>query len=841
MLMILFFTTLQDPPPAALEFLVKIREVIAIAKHKMAAKRFQPILNEIPEEDIFPSTGNSIDCHGNSAELASQRSGSAVSLKRENSRKKSVPCVGCPGCKSDDGSNSIPNFIKYNVPACSNCQNHKGDKQNSIRQWLENIPTVRQHPHYNEFLNVNQNNSLVNSLLSLPTQHSKCKVRKQGSFSIIKQTSMRPRDEFFVPQRSATLSVRSEPVIRNYNLPLPDFEDVDCNHKKYYGKTISRVEDITPIGLNNCRSGSARRPTVTKMNKNVLPDMVNEAIALDHCSKSYHQNSSDEERLYSKISDNTVVKPVVRMQSESPPGDYETDSLERLSNKKEVSTPTEYVDVPSSQASPSLSTALPLEEELTMRNAVYKGRKSNTPSPFKESHTDPTCCDISVTSNDQISIAPTKPNGGNKDYNLVSEVYVNNNYDFSSAPTSPSGSECSMGSRKKYIIENTLQEIPGSLTIEVKDCPENYIQIHESDDFEPDTLDRKQQKQKEALDKSHFSRKEFIKNLDGKSSPQSKRITLRSSGSFKKTNDNRTKFNSLRHMYEQGKSCSFERPVISTNTFSKAKSIDGNLYEDREDPEDWITEEGRILTLELRHSKRQRQCTPPTIKQIKNLARPDILPPLPPVDDTSIYEQPAIPPRRVERETKTIKHNPKNVNGRSLSPRTFTKNTIIEHITNPHPYLIAVGSPFSASRASVRFQHSDYENIISYYGETVIGNATKCGNRKPSSKYFASINTNTFIKPHKDDFKARLRRKKFALVEDSGYLSSDSGSSGQVRRIVVPKMASCSESDDSDQARSESGAESVETHSVFFGSLGKLQAREKNNLDKRDSRNSGSR
>lgn len=35
---------LLAPPPAAVEFLLKIREVIAIAKHKMLAKRFVPTL-----------------------------------------------------------------------------------------------------------------------------------------------------------------------------------------------------------------------------------------------------------------------------------------------------------------------------------------------------------------------------------------------------------------------------------------------------------------------------------------------------------------------------------------------------------------------------------------------------------------------------------------------------------------------------------------------------------------------------------------------------------------------------------------------------------------------------
>ncbi|CAB0038306.1 unnamed protein product [Trichogramma brassicae] len=41
---------LKAPPPAAIEFLLKIREVISVAKHKMVAKRFVPTLNGKPED-----------------------------------------------------------------------------------------------------------------------------------------------------------------------------------------------------------------------------------------------------------------------------------------------------------------------------------------------------------------------------------------------------------------------------------------------------------------------------------------------------------------------------------------------------------------------------------------------------------------------------------------------------------------------------------------------------------------------------------------------------------------------------------------------------------------------
>lgn len=70
-----------------------------------------------------------------------------------------------------------------------------------------------------------------------------------------------------------------------------------------------------------------------------------------------------------------------------------------------------------------------------------------------------------------------------------------------------------------------------------------------------------------------------------------------------------------------------------------------------------------------------------------------------------------------------------------------------------------------------------------------------------------------------------MKRKKGSQVEDSGYLSSDSAGSRRIqRKLVIAKIVSCSESDDTEnEARSESGAESIETHSVYFGSYRKPQ------------------
>ncbi|CAH2042373.1 unnamed protein product, partial [Iphiclides podalirius] len=827
---------MAEPPPAALEFLTKIREVISIAKHKMAAKRFQPVLNEIPEEETFPSNGNSLDLyHG----LGSQRSGSAVSLKRENSRKRPVNCVGCPGCKinpDSDARNSLKNdFIK-----CSSCLNSKGDKQSSIRKWLEDIPNGKQQVVYSEILPDDSVHNSTDSLLSLPVAGNRCRVNKRNSFST--SNTMFPGDNLFnANKRSSTRSVRSEPSCRNYNIPLPGCDNFDC-HNSNHCRTID--DDIAF----DCRSGSSRSYKTQRRNKilnnlNSLPDMVNEAIALEHSSKSDNLSSSDEEKFMNNRSLNINSEVIYAInKSESPnANDYETDSLERATNKKRNLTPIDYPDVPSSQASPSLSNALPLEEELTMRNAVYKthsNSSSNTPSPQRDVCVDQnhyeTIGKINLEDNPPNTVEIENIVKEKSDYSLVSEVYVNNNYNFGSTPTSPSGSECSMGSRKFSPNNTELKEKPGCLTIEVKDSPENYIKIHESDGFEPDTLDRKHPKHKdslkipkESIDDSQFSRKDFIKSISGDDTKPSQRIQLRSSGTFKKTCNKveyTAKFNSLRNDSEQN-----NRPKLSPSTFSEVKTVEDS--DDTWDDSGWNAEEGRILTLEYRHSKRQRQCTPPTIKQLKNLARPDILPPLPPTEDSSIYEKPIVPAKRVENDaTINTETYPKNVNIRSLSPKQIPSLAEVESCANAI-HDLNFGPSCSPVKASVRSQGSEY--IASTNTLEMLTSKASVSSRNSSRRINRNccIDSSTFVRGREDGHsRTRYRRKKGAAIEDSGYLSSDSTGSRQIqRKLVLAKILNCSDTDDTEnEARSESGAESTETHSVYFGSFRKVPSSDEN-------------
>ena len=115
---------LASPPPSAIEFLTKIREVITMAKGKMAAKRFQPCLNEIPEEISYLS-GSELYSPG----TMNSRKSSIVSSRRTSSKD----CTGCPGCEAKKSSEATT--LQKN---CKNC----GDKQKSIQKWLENVSTA---------------------------------------------------------------------------------------------------------------------------------------------------------------------------------------------------------------------------------------------------------------------------------------------------------------------------------------------------------------------------------------------------------------------------------------------------------------------------------------------------------------------------------------------------------------------------------------------------------------------------------------------------------------------------------------------------------------------------
>ncbi|XP_031765887.1 uncharacterized protein LOC113521989 [Galleria mellonella] len=134
-----FFETdhLKNPPPAAIEFLMKIREIMSLAKDKMTSKRFIPILSDIPEEDLYNSIdlGCDIPCA-----RRNRRYSIAINLKQENSRRAGH-CGGCPGC--DIVTKSQKSIALTRSNSCKTCVS-EDYKQTIVRKWLDDVPSPPQ-------------------------------------------------------------------------------------------------------------------------------------------------------------------------------------------------------------------------------------------------------------------------------------------------------------------------------------------------------------------------------------------------------------------------------------------------------------------------------------------------------------------------------------------------------------------------------------------------------------------------------------------------------------------------------------------------------------------------
>lgn len=321
--------------------------------------------------------------------------------------------------------------------------------------------------------------------------------------------------------------------------------------------------------------------------------------------------------------------------------DYETDSLERSTSKigrASITPPhTSNNSDLSSQPSPSLSVALPMEEEVEVRNTVYdrvEGARQD---------------------GDELIKPPKLPPKKQNDYKLMpmkKPIKVSEAYLLSNLPAEP---------RIKY---NTPHQ--GSMTIEVEHNPTDCESSTDSEQFEQDTLDRKPRKGNNVVkdtpstktngwpqhliksehflnqsdDTVNYSSLENMTSLPDMKYLQNKintQLVLRSSGSFKSNNSHKDStdsnsdsnkanlqrnLNSLRQIYES--KIVQKNNSVPSAVPSKPKSIDS-------------AEIGRLLTLEARHSKRQRKTNPlqPTLKKPHP---PDLIP-----FSNNLYDSPKSP------------------------------------------------------------------------------------------------------------------------------------------------------------------------------------------------------
>lgn len=249
----------------------------------------------------------------------------------------------------------------------------------------------------------------------------------------------------------------------------------------------------------------------------------------------------------------------------------------------------------------SFSSSLPLDEELTMHNAIYNVvTGSTTLSKLKARYE---TFDSRSTEQKNNSVFDEKRDPDRK-YSLVTEVYVNDGYDSSET------SLTSLNSSRE--IENEMEKPPNivrkndessRLMIQLNDCPFFYS-VENVDDFEPDTLDRKPSKENE--NNSSNSPMNFVDSLERPA------ISLRTYGSFRQdsspnltTNGCNLKktFGSLQEIYELRRKTEEEGsrfPIKFLNDDSP-QSLSSNV-------ENMLWRKNKN---ESRHRYRQRKLSPP--------------------------------------------------------------------------------------------------------------------------------------------------------------------------------------------------------------------------------------
>lgn len=657
-----------------------------MAKYKMATKRFQPSLIMIPEERL----PNGTEKQNNQPESIATASISASNVKVEDGRSKKS-CAGCPGCCEKNGTNA----------STSNCKNC-GDKRNSIRKWLEGVSKhendVLSESDTNSIRGKNdtddgdsckrgdtsKNDSSsssdtdtvkANSLGSKSSKKRQAppiptvgpKVIAPGSkHAIVKNEIIKPKTappappkhppynvvaaDIYSSMSIAGSEIYNNPQFMHSSPPLSQRSRTSRHSHNSFKKHIEVMDQYAnPMQM--------RTDAVVKSAKRI-PDMVYEAIAKDYNSTGKRSNIDKRaQEVYSDISlptpdyddpsnstysrrrnnyanEDALIPPPDynntlgrrQYQPDSPiyhrksPHylivDYETDSLERTNTNKtnrNIMTPhsNNSSDL-SSHPSPSLSSALPLEEEVEVRNTVYdrvEGYRKDG-DPIKT-----------------INIEP-------KSQSNKSSIYE----DISSVSNAYMMSRRSSLTKEPIIKYNT--PFQGSMTIEVDHEPTDDELSTDSDQFEPDTLDRKPKKMNN-VGKLPINRLQDIPNNqrnikawpnenlntlpdincvqnNNVSEKPKSHVILRSSGSFK-SNSLGTY---LADMNGTNNDTNADNNFCSLREIYAAKNQKNLLQRPSFTEKDF--KDGRLLTLEARHSKRQRQTT--LEKNTKKPLPPDVIP-----------------------------------------------------------------------------------------------------------------------------------------------------------------------------------------------------------------------
>ncbi|XP_031844242.1 shavenoid isoform X2 [Nomia melanderi] len=865
---------LLAPPPAAIEFLLKIREVISIAKHKMAAKKFVPTLNGIPEEE---NSSDWCDSTGKNRQRSSSSSFQGSLAKTRMSQR----CTGCPGCtelppntfglsESDQPSPGESKVRAWLEDMSAPQRRWRDAEDNNRRSFQENSAAFANGLAFPKELakrddfDEKAENSAERTLSSWKTKLAMSKNFRSGtrseilesddrqSLSVRSVKSMfeefhcngrRDRDASNAANGDDAVNAKVRTAIENSFVQqmeenaatekattetrrsMEENETVEIEIERTANSTNLPTEDRSPCD----RTKKGRNVTLTKKD---LPDMINELP----------NRTSTAKRIMDAVIREMVDAKVLEHHARSENAmDYEVDSLERSKCSRKSSISPESTD----QSSPALSTALPMDEELTMQNAVID---TNTGEMMTIAI--PALNKDVLERNYYNSLPELISSQRYESYSLVSEVYVNDGYD-SPACSDESGPEI------RYEPEN-----PGHLTIKVQDSPENYARLDESE-YEPDTLDRKPMKLKINDDVNY--EKEVPSEVYVDSLERPAQILLKSKGSFRDQESTRNEaclhrsYGSLREIYEAR--LKFNLPDCKTN-----ESSSNDHLEDA-----GTSKRSKYLTPDTRQARRQRQPS----------NHPDVVP-LPPMED--VYQHPkslqCVKDARQSSNSSLSKNgwdrspaeagDPTTSNGAPVLSNDSNVGTILSCRCKVLPVQseeLVTALPDNSSietskKRRKKIKRHDQETMQEKCTEDA-GNSSQqlpvCWNnaRYPVNKrkfpvrchlHGSALKNSTFGESWEEqrnceDASSCPRkhsnnlpdmntmnclpvdyRRPRARVEDSGYLSSTDSNSSQ-KQLLRHEASSVSETDETESVcdgASESGAESVGTDSVFFGNVCRL-------------------
>lgn len=689
--------------------------------------------------------------------------------------KKYQNCTGCPGCTEP----------YYAPPLPDNNRTMPGE--NRVRAWLEDVKTLdRRWKDFETQKYPTNSKSLSQSLEYLKEMRKfdvsdtdKVPMRKSPQWrdnpSMLQSFRNIARSEILGTDDRHSIPVRPRSVIVDSNFRRQELskhsfsmEDIAANvkiRKAIENSFMIQMEETAMLeGKKEEHLNNAINSNVSPQNQDQkppleLPDMINEL-------------PKNPRKIMDAVIREMVVSKIEKTDLDQPSGlDYEVDSLERTKNPRKISCSSTY-----SNNETGSSTALPMDEELTMQNAVINAKTGEmTTSKLRRSSSDQ-----SLNFSDLVTQKQ-------ENYSLVSEVYVNDGYD--SPASDDSGPEI------QYEPEN-----PGHLMIKVHDSPENYIRKDDSE-YEPDTLDRKPMKLKinaESKYQRSIKKETYVDSLE-----RPGQILLKSSGSFKNSVNTKPKIKrglkSLREIYEaRMKGQSIENLLVHNEHVVKIRN---NLGDDSDSDKSW--QKTKYLTPDSRQARRQR----------KPMSRPDVVPP-PPME--GFYQRPK-PPDRIEEVQRFVIKNDKDRSCEKAGYPTTTSSTPVQAVPST-----CVGSRTwtkECAKHKREVKEISQGHLVKYDSNCCLGKK----DIKPGSTTKTIRNTHKVPSRNLNSYRFSQNQVK---VDDSGYLSSADSSESQ-RQLLKSDTTegSLSETDETESicdGASESGAESIGTDSVFFGNFRKL-------------------